>query len=111
MTEMTTSSLMPSRSILRYATTSPGDGGGVWAAATLVCKDCGFEAARSVEGVRRGEGMGEGVSCSLFTRFAGGAVSREVWSGESDFELERCGRELGSCTPREGSESDFLLVL
>jgi len=88
MTEITTSSLMPSRSIFRYATTSPGDGGGVWAPA-LVWTGCGFEAARSEEGVRRGEGSGDGLSCSLLTRLVGGAASRETCSGESGFDAER----------------------
>ena len=64
-----------------------------------------------MEGVLRGEGSGDGLSCSLFTRLAGGTASRGCCSGESGFELERCGLELGSCTPREGSDSDFLLVL
>lgn len=88
MTEMTTSSLMPSRSIFRYATTSPGEGGGV-CAPTLICIGCVLAAARSVEGVLRGEGRGDGLSCSLFTLLAGGAASRGCCSGESGFEFER----------------------
>jgi len=110
MTEMTTSSLMPSRSILRYVTTSPGEGGGVCAPA-LSGIGCGLETVRSVDGVLRGEGSGDGLPCSLLTRLAGGAASRGSGSGESALELERCSLELGSCTPREGSDSDFLLVL
>lgn len=83
-TEMTTSSLIPSRSIFLYVVTSPGEGGGVCATA----RRCGCRAFKSVEGVRLGEGICGGLSCSRFTRFAGGELSC-VCSEDNDFEFER----------------------
>lgn len=67
---------------------------------------------RSLEGVRRGEGSGDGLWCSRFTLLAGGEASVAVCSGELVLELERCDLVvLGNWMPRDGSDSDFLLVL
>lgn len=75
-----------------------------------ICSD--LLAVRSVEGVRRGEGSGDGLWCSRFTLLAGGEASAAVCSGEFVFELERCVRvELGSWMPSDGNDKDFLLVL
>ena len=48
----------------------------------------------------------------LVSLLAGGDASVASCSGEFVLELERCVLVLlGSCMPRDGKESDFLLVL
>lgn len=80
MTETTTSSLMPSVSIVFGPITSPGDGGGVTASGR--CWGLSM-----VAGDSRGEDSGDGLSYSLLTFFEGGCSI--VSAGGDGLELER----------------------
>lgn len=107
MTEITTSSLIPSKSIFLCWMTWPGDGGGVCSICLFGCCD----SILSTGGVSRGVGNGDGVLCSRLIRFEGGCSV--LWSMDGDaLELVRCSRfECGSCMPSEGNDNDLRLVL
>lgn len=111
MAETTTSSLIPSVSILRGTASRSslsGDGGGVGSCAARVAGDC-CPSTGSCCCLASTSGGGDNESCDRLTFLDGGD-----WSSTGlDMEGERCEEReaVGRLMPREGRESDLRRVL